>query len=329
MIGDLVDLSPALRSRLSRLGANVTHASAAARVPESGEVTTEQYFSFWEALGASSPPDVGLRLATETQVHEYDLSWLAALHSPDLGTGLTKIARYKRLCGPKNMAIDTKGNEVSIHTTWLHASRPVPPRLIDASLASLLVLLQRGSGLPLAPKRVELSRSRSDEPMLLRFFGCPLRFRAPRDALILEERFLATPFIMHNDDLLRVLVPSLDEKLAPLASASFVEKVRAVVARRMSGERPSVEKVARELSLSPRTLQRRLGELGLSYQQVLDDVRHQTALCLLRAKELDINEIAFLLGFEELNSFTRAFRAWEGTTPIRWRDSMNDWRDPI
>jgi AraC-like DNA-binding protein len=101
----------------------------------------------------------------------------------------------------------------------------------------------------------------------------------------------------------------------------FLDGVRRARARRMSGERPSVEKIARELSLSGRTLQRRLGELNLSYQQVLDDVRHHTALRPLRSSDIQMGEVAFLLGFEELNSFTRAFRAWEGTTPSRWRSS--------
>ncbi|WP_224369427.1 AraC family transcriptional regulator [Hyalangium versicolor] len=307
----------------------MAQAIAAARVPSSGELSTEQFFTFWEALGASSPADIGLRLAAETRVHEYDISSLAALHSPDLQTALTKLARYKRLCGPKDMAIDTKGKEVTIHTTYLHAPGPIPPRLVDASLASLLVLLQRGSGVHLAPKRVELSRARSDEPMLMRFFGCPLRFRAGRDALVLEERFLTTPFITHNADLLEVLVPSLEQKLAPLEQGSFIEQVRRVLARRMSGERPSIAKVARELSLSTRTLQRRLGEFGASYQGVLDDVRHHTALRLLRSDDVDVNEIAFLLGFDEVNSFARAFRAWEGQTPNRWRDSMNPRRNRI
>jgi AraC-like DNA-binding protein len=320
MSADLVHLTPGVRARLKRLGANVTHAVAAARVPANGEVATGQFFDFWDALGASSPADVGLRLATETRVHEYDVSSLAALHSADLETALTKIARYKRLCGPKDLVIDRRGKEVVIQTTWHHASRPMPPRLVDASLGSLLVLLQRGTGLQLAPKRVELSRARSDEPMLLRFFGCPVRFRTAHDALVFDEQLLATPFVTHNADLLEALVPNLEAKLEP---RSLVDEVKAVVARRMSGERPSVEKVARDLSLSPRTLQRRLGELGSSYQRVLDDVRHQTALRLLRSEDLDVSEVAFLLGFEELNSFSRAFRAWEGVTPNRWRDSMS------
>jgi AraC-like DNA-binding protein len=319
MNGDVVHLAPGVRARLERIGANVGHAMAAARVTDSGEVTTEQFFAFWEALGTSSPPGVGLRLATETRVHEYDISSLAALHSPDVRTALDKIARYKRLCGPKSLTIDVDGNEVAIGTTWQHASRPAPARLVDASFASLLVLLQRGTGLPVAPKRVELSRTRSDEAMLMRFYGSPVRFRAGRDVLILDKRVLATPFVTHNDDLLQVLIPSLDARLAPLEARSFLDGVRAVVARRMSGERPSVEKVARELALSSRSLQRRLGELGVSYQQVLDDVRHETAVRLLRTTQLEVSEIAFLLGFAELNSFTRAFRMWERMTPHRWR----------
>lgn len=319
MVGDLVRLSPSVRARLERLGANVAHAMAAARLPPDGEATTDRYFAFWEALEASSPADVGLRLAKATQVHEYDVSSLAALHSPDVDTALTKIARYKRLCGPKDLVIERKGAEVAVHTRWQHASRAAPPLLVDATLASLLVLLQRGTGLPLAPKRVELARAREDEPMLLRFFGCTMRFRAKRDALVFDEEVLARPFVTTNAELVAALVPGLDAKLP---RRTFLEEVEAVVARRMSGERPSVEKVARDLGLSARTLQRRLGDHGSTYQAVLDEVRHAAALRHLRAKELDVTEIAFLLGFEEYNSFTRAFRAWEGTSPKRWRDSI-------
>jgi AraC-like DNA-binding protein len=76
------------------------------------------------------------------------------------------------------------------------------------------------------------------------------------------------------------------------------------------------------MRMSSRTLQRRLEELGTSYQSVLDDVRHDTARRLLANTDLDAGEVAFLLGFEELNSFTRAFHAWEGATPTRWRDAV-------
>ncbi len=319
MFGDVIPLSLALRARLTRIGAGVKTALNTARVE--GEVlTTGRYFSFWQALGEASAADIGLKLANATKVYEYDIPSLAALHSPDVRTALEKIARYKRLCGPKDMSLETKGNELRVFTTWVHATSLPPPRLVDASLASLLVLLQRGSGQMLAPRRVELSRAKSDEAMLMRFFGCPLKFRAAHDALVFDVSVLNTPFVTRNDDLLQVLVPGLEAKLS--SSREFTEEVRAVIARRMSGEKPSVGKVAKELALSPRTLQRRLGESGVSYQQVLDEVRHSTAVTLLREKRLELHEVAFLLGFEEFNSFTRAFREWEGTSPGRWRDSI-------
>ena len=66
-------------------------------------------------------------------------------------------------------------------------------------------------------------------------------------------------------------------------------------------------------------MQRRLGELGTSYQEALDDVRRRSARRLLANTDLGLGEIAFVLGFEEVNSFMRAFHAWEGTSPARWR----------
>lgn len=317
---DVLRVPPALRARLARLGANIEQALAAARIPlDSGEASTAQYFEFWEALGASSPLDIGLRLAAQTTVHEYDLSLLAALHSPDVRTALDKLARYKRLCGPQDLNREHSSQEVVVSTVWLNASSPPPPRLVDAMFATLLLLLQRGSGRALAPKRVELTRVRADEAMLRRFFGCPVRFRARRDALVFDERVLDTPFVTHNADLLLALLPGLDELVAKKRGKGFLEDVREAVTKRMSGERPSADKVAYELATSARTLQRRLGQHGTSYQEVLDDVRRHTARRLLDAESIEIAEIAFLLGFEELNSFTRAFRGWEGKTPKQWR----------
>lgn len=98
-------------------------------------------------------------------------------------------------------------------------------------------------------------------------------------------------------------------------SRTVADDVRTALGQKICGERPAVEKVAKALGMSPRTLQRRLGELGTTYQQLLDDVRHRSARRLLANTDLGVGEVAFLLGFEEINSFTRAFHSWEGTTP--------------
>ena len=130
---DLVPLSRTLETRLERLGANVQDASRQAQKPADGRLTTAQYFTFWEALGASSPSDLGLRLASQTQPHEYDLSSLAALHSPDLRTAFEKMARYKRLCGSKEMAIDTDGGNCAILSAEVIETLS-PLRILETSL---------------------------------------------------------------------------------------------------------------------------------------------------------------------------------------------------
>jgi AraC-like DNA-binding protein len=75
------------------------------------------------------------------------------------------------------------------------------------------------------------------------------------------------------------------------------------------------------ISMSPRTLQRKLQEAGSSYQRVLDEARHQLACYYLSHSVLELNEAAYLLGYEDANSFVRAFRTWEGIPPGHWRET--------
>jgi AraC-like DNA-binding protein len=88
-----------------------------------------------------------------------------------------------------------------------------------------------------------------------------------------------------------------------------------------AGQRPALQAVARELRLSGRTLQRRLTENGLTFQQLVKEARRELARHYLLYSSLELNETAYLLGYEDANSFFRAFQDWEGTTPGEWRAS--------
>jgi AraC-like DNA-binding protein len=100
--------------------------------------------------------------------------------------------------------------------------------------------------------------------------------------------------------------------------------VRGAIQQRLTGHRPTTEDVARELHMSSRTLQRRLQESGSSFQRVLDEARHQMARYYLRNSVLELNEAAYLLGYEDANSFARAFRGWEGVPPGHWREANRE-----
>jgi len=100
----------------------------------------------------------------------------------------------------------------------------------------------------------------------------------------------------------------------------FLELVRRTIQDRLTGHRPSVNAVSQALHMGPRTLQRRLQDSGSSFQRVLDEARHQMARYYLSNSALELNEAAYLLGFEDPNSFGRAFRNWEGMPPSDWRE---------
>jgi AraC-like DNA-binding protein len=95
--------------------------------------------------------------------------------------------------------------------------------------------------------------------------------------------------------------------------------VKWIMKRSLTGGRPDNQTVASELAMSDRTLKRRLSDEGTSFKHLLTQARHEQAREYLADPSLDIKEVAFMIGYEDQNSFYRAFRLWEGDTPSNWR----------
>lgn len=118
--------------------------------------------------------------------------------------------------------------------------------------------------------------------------------------------------------------PELRQRLSELdAEASFASKVRSALLEMLPSGEKSAEEVARRLAVSKRTLQRRLGDEATSFQVELNQVREGLARHYLANTELPGAQISFLLGFEDPNSFVRAFHAWTGTTPEALRGELH------
>jgi AraC-like DNA-binding protein len=177
-------------------------------------------------------------------------------------------------------------------------------------------------GAPISPLRVELARSAAHRAVIEDHFGCRARFKAVRNALIFRQSDLELPFITHNAELLAMLDPQLDAELnARRSRQTLGDQVKSALKRLLAGQRPTIQTVARQLNLSSRTLQRRLAEGGVTFQQMLDEARRELAHHYLGQSSVELNEAAYLLGYGDPNSFFRAFHGWEGTSPGQWRDN--------
>ena len=171
------------------------------------------------------------------------------------------------------------------------------------------------------PVRLAL-RCRGDaEDARSSYFGVSVAFGAPCDTLVFSAADLDLPFTMHNAELAGILAPALERHLAQLhVAASTAHQVKLVVKRRLSGNPVTVGSVAKDLGTSLRTLQRRITSEGTTFRRILDEARQELVRQYLADPEIGISETAFLLGYQDANSFYRAFRTWEGTTPAHWRD---------
>ncbi len=245
---------------------------------------------------------------------------MSAFFARDYRDGLHRLARFKRLCTPEELTITEAGSECRVAVRWLHAVEAEPDAAADVTFAAILELRRRGTGRHLTPIRVEMTRPGPVTAVHRSYFGAPIRTSCDQNALVLARADLDLPFSGHNPELLNLLDPALAASLEEIeARSSLSDQVKVLIRRRIASGKPDIAEVARELGMSERTLQRRITEHGTSYRALLDEARRDLGRRLPSDGQNGIDEIAFLLGFQDTSSFYRAFRAWEGVTPAQWR----------
>ena len=287
-------------------------------------LNTEEWFALWRAIGETSTnPAIGLALGTESKAERFSPMGLAALSTENFGAAVDHMARYKQLTCPEQILQERDDEEWAIQFRWLLAEEPEPPILIDCCFAWVLSIVRLGTGTRLSPLRVELVQPRPRVKTIERHFGCPVVCGCRQNALVFRAGDAQRRFVTRNAELLALLAPQFEEELKrQKEDESFSEQVRLAIQQKLTGRRPTIDDIADALHLSSRTLQRRLQDEGFSYQRVLEEARHQLARHYLNNSALELNEAAYLLGYEDGNSFVRAFRGWEGVPPARWRESQ-------
>jgi len=194
-------------------------------------------------------------------------------------------------------------------------------QLSEETLAGWVSFGRWISGLDIAPTEVRFQHSApADTSEHARIFRCPVQFDQPDNALVFPRRLLAAPLSQADAQVRGMLDAYADRLLAELNQGHGVlDRARLELARQLPEQGPDLEAIAAALALTPRTLQRRLREGGLSFSQLVDETRQQLALHYLRDPALELAEIAFLVGFSEAGSLARAFRRWTGTSPGEYR----------
>ena len=153
-----------------------------------------------------------------------------------------------------------------------------------------------------------------------RIFGVPLFFGSNMNALLLDEGFLKVSLPRANPHLSQVLTAHAEELLKSLESSKTTRgEVEKLLTANLQSGATSVDVIARQLGVSRQTLFRRLRAEGVTFEKVLDELRHRMALKYLEDRKLSVNETAYLVGFSDPAAFSHAFKRWTGHSPATIR----------
>lgn len=280
------------------------------------------------ALAHTHNPAFGLDAARCWHPSYFGVLGHAWLVSPTLLDGLTRVADYYTLVGQRG-AVEVVPEDGGIKVRyWGHRGHPAAVETaaiaVDMVMSILLDMCRYNAGDTLRPRSASLRRSAPDTTRdYERFFGCPVRFGAEDNHFVLARADAEEALPIANRRLASTFDRMLADDLQRLHDDDIVARCRAALAHRLPSGRLGAPGIAKTLHLSPRTLQRRLASAGTNFRDVLDEVRRGLALQYADEPHRPLTEVAFLLGFRELSSFTRAFRRWTGCTPSAYRSRLS------
>jgi AraC-like DNA-binding protein len=279
----------------------------------------------WRALleqAVQLRPDLdapGLAIGAGVLPHHVGVLGYLVLASNTLGEAMAAYQRYERLFYGIDIA-EVLIDRDQAQLRW--APTDTGPIADETAIAALVTFTQRQSVDNAPPSRVGFVHTANARHVkaCTDFFKCPVEFGCSHTVVQFSTAYLTTP-MRHHEPGLRAL---LDRQAQALLKAlpdpnAFDHAVQQVLLRQLPEGQVHIDKVARALHQSTRTLQRRLADSGMSWQQLLDRTREQLARQYLHDRSLSLAEIALLLGYSEQSTFTRAFRRWVGATPLAFR----------
>jgi len=320
MFGQRIHLSPVIAQRLAAMNVPTAALLRYANLPpdmfvSNTTMSAGQWLALWQAVEACiDDPEFGLKAAQALASEPQDVLTITALSAATLHAALVKVAKYKRVFAFEDLTMVNAGDTCTLRVDATLPDIALSPFLVDMTFAHLIELGRRGTGAEILPLAVRLRRQEAHRGLYEQFFRCHVEFEASFDELVLSEHDTRRPLVTSNAVLNSYLEKGLDDEILP---RTFRDEVAALLKIRIAGKCPSALQVAREMGVSTRTLRRKLQDEGSSFQGVLMAVRHSLARTYLREPAFGLKEISFLVGFEEVSSFQRAFRNWEVVHPVR------------
>lgn len=288
-----------------------------------GRVPIRVVQALWhEAIRVTDEPDLPLQIGDLINPLTLGVLAYVMMHCPTLGHAFEKLCHYQDIACE---GVVTTGQKIG--DRFLISLRLTSPTIIyhAYTLTSEFSIYQSAfralTGHAVVAEEIRFGFPEpKNRAAYERVFGsAKLVFDAGETVLILNADWLETPILNANPGLFPVFEQHAEELLKKLRQPDLSFRVKQEIVALMKGEEPTLGLVADRLAMGVRTLQLHLKETGVTYQQLLDEVRRNLAIQHLREPNFSTTDIAYLLGFSEPSVFYRTFKKWTGSTPGAYR----------
>ena len=288
------------------------------------EITDVKYAELLESVGREVNPHIGLDLGENLDARDLGVLGHAAAASSTIGEALALFSRYLYVLSQSNTIRLDIGEERVVCTYTVTILQPNLVRQ-DAEfvLAVITTLIRKLSGRRFSPRLVEFSHSKfSDTRAHNRLFDGEVHFDRRENRLHFSRRVLDYPILSSDRRLLEALIYYLDSRLRLRSEEDDLQaKVRHMISVSLGEGIPDLNEIASQSGMSSRTLQRKLAEKDLVFSEMLESTCKSIASEYVLHSNYSFTDIALMLGYSDLSSFSRAFKRWTGLGPLQAREA--------
>lgn len=266
-------------------------------------------------------PDMTLQIASMISTGHLGVVGYLLHACANMAEALACLRRYRKLIITAIEDMQVLSTHDTLELKWEHDPK-IDPLVLELGIAILvqfsrqLVNLENQS---LPPIQVNLIQVPPSIEPYEQFYGCPVHFHPTWASVILPVSYLAIPIAQPDKTLLDILQKQADVALQALPKTDeFMHRVHQHLAQLCQDGQPHVDELAARLHLSVRTVQRRLMDNDTTFQQALDEIRQRLCWQYLQ-QDIQLSDIAQLLGYSDQSAFTRAYKRWTGSTPHQER----------
>jgi AraC-like DNA-binding protein len=287
-------------------------------------ISVEKYiFLEDEAARATKDPYFGLHMGQFMEAGNWSILGYMMMNCKTLAEAFGKSAKYSSIIGNLIKGDIYIGVDTVTISLMVPDNSPIVSRhCYEGFFSSILCLARNLSGRDIRPIEVGLAFPKPDIiDEYNKVFDSKVLFGQSKNYIVMDKKVGSIPVLLPNENLLKYFEDYAKEVITEVDSVNnLTYNVKKLILSNMDNEKLSIKIIAKELSMSVRTLQGYLKAEGTEFSKLLKEMREQLAKKYL-GENYTVEDITYLLGFSDSSAFRKAFKKWTNITPKEYRDS--------